>query len=303
MKSDRHQIVVSVENNPYSAWQAKLFYYSCLSRLEHHPLIVVHGSDEELQPDYREIVEAGGTIQQVPNYKLTPHGDEYPPRNTAGTLLHAYDICKGQADFIVLCDPDMIFIREPEFPTALSANQYSYLDYTRNEVIRASDALRIPPEDLSTRGRELKCGVPYVIPTADAQRLARGWLEALDAFPPRTWIDIMHAFGLAVMRLKMPFQLFQMVDLNSTREKRATREIIHYCYGDKAWNKRDFMTEVQVPLVWHTRIIAEPGTVMAELYSQIKEAHEFYPGSASCGAESPESLFSQLVFDAPEYLN
>lgn len=303
MKSDRHVIVVSAENNSYSAWQAKLFHYSCVSRLNHQPLIVVHGSDGELHPDYREIEEAGGKIQQVPNYKLTPSGDEYPPRNSAGTLLHAYDICKGQYDFIVLCDPDMIFVREPEFPETLSANEYAYVDYTRDEVIRASDKLGVPPEALSARGNELKAGTPYVIPMTDAQLLAQSWLEALDAFPPRNWIDIMHAFGLAVMKLKMPFQLFQMVDFNSRRDKKSTREIIHYCYGDKAWDKRDFMTEAQAPLVWYTGIIAEPGTVFAEIYSQIKEAREFYPESLPHGVETSAPLFPPPEFDAPEHLN
>lgn len=303
MKFDSHRVVVSAENNAYAAWQAKLFYYSCVSKADHQPLIIVHGSGEELHADYREIVEAGGTVEQAPNYKLTPHGDEYPPRNTAGSLLHAADICKGQADFIVLCDPDMLFVRRPEFPEVLSANECTYLNYTRDEVIRASDKLRIPPEVLSTRGNELKCGVPYVVPVAVADRLARAWLETLDAFPPRTWIDIMHAFGLVLMRLNLPFQLFQMVDTTSRRDNKSEREMIHYCYGDKAWNKRDFITEDKARLVWRTRIIAEPGTVMEQLYAQIKEAREFYHKSDSSDLDSSEPLYAPSIFDAPEYLN
>ena len=62
---DKHRIVVSAENTPYAAWQAKLFCYSCLHLLQHSPLIVVHESGRELHADYQSIVKAGAAVLSI----------------------------------------------------------------------------------------------------------------------------------------------------------------------------------------------------------------------------------------------
>ena len=59
-----HRIVVSAENTPYAAWQAKLFYYSCLRHLQESPLIIVHESGRELHADFHAIINAGGVVQK-----------------------------------------------------------------------------------------------------------------------------------------------------------------------------------------------------------------------------------------------
>ena len=46
----------------------------------------------------------------VPSYVI----DDRLPRNTAGTLLHAAEMCADD-DFIVLCDPDLLFVRKVTF--------------------------------------------------------------------------------------------------------------------------------------------------------------------------------------------
>src|SRR5437762_2752330 len=54
MATDNHLIVVSSENSPYLAWQTKLFYFSCLSRLKLQPLIIVHDLEDEWCTDFKD---------------------------------------------------------------------------------------------------------------------------------------------------------------------------------------------------------------------------------------------------------
>ena len=50
----KHRIVVSAENTAYSGWQAKLFYYSCITRAGHRPTIVVHQTGREWHPEFHD---------------------------------------------------------------------------------------------------------------------------------------------------------------------------------------------------------------------------------------------------------
>jgi hypothetical protein len=271
-----HRIVVSAENTPYAAWQAKLFCYSCLHHLQESPLIVVHESGRDLHSDYQSIIKAGGVVQTVPNYRITGQGDDYFPRNTAGTLLHAAKICNGENKFIVLCDPDMIFVRRPDFPATLSGDFYAYVNYDREVIDIVARSIGVTREMIETQKRELRCGVPYVIPVSEAARLAEVWLEAIDAFPPRRWEDSMHAFGLAVAKMDLRVTLTQFADHNYWPDNQVEREMIHYCYGDKIWTKRDYLTDAEAQTVWEPPTIALEGTISWEIFRQLREAREFY---------------------------
>ena len=107
-----HQIVVSAENNAYLGWQCKLFYYSCVTRTNHQPVIIVHESESDWHPDFRDLAKAGCRIYPAPGYRGRPFRDEYPPRNTAGSLMRAAELFAGDNSLIVLCDPDMIFTEQ-----------------------------------------------------------------------------------------------------------------------------------------------------------------------------------------------
>ncbi|MEJ7709311.1 MAG: hypothetical protein WKF84_05495 [Pyrinomonadaceae bacterium] len=78
-------------------------------------------------------------MRSVPNYKVTGHGDTYFPRNTAGTLYHAAEMLDDKCEFIVLCDPDMIFLRQPAFSDKLSGAHYPYLNYNQDHVRAAME--------------------------------------------------------------------------------------------------------------------------------------------------------------------
>jgi hypothetical protein len=271
-----HRIVVSAENTPYAAWQAKLFCYSCLRHLEEPPLIIVHESGRELHTDFHAIIKAGGAVQTVPNYRTTPHGDDYFPRNTAGTLRHAAETCNGQSEFIVLCDPDMIFVRRPDFPLTLAGDFYAYMNYDREVIDIAAHAIGVTREMIEAQKRQLRCGVPYVIPVSEAGRLAELWLEAIDAFPPRRWEDSMYAFGLAVAKMNLRLTLTRLADHNYRPDQRVEREMIHYCYGNEVWSKRDFLTDADARRVWRPPTTAREATIAWEIFRQLEEAREFY---------------------------
>lgn len=272
-----HRIVVSTENNPYAAWQTKLFHYSCLSRLGQSPVVIVHESARAAwHPDFHDLVRAGAVVRRAPTYRRSLH-DDYPPRNTAGTLLHAAELCDSGDEFIVLCDPDMIFARRPAFPSTLSGDYYPYMmNYDRAEVRAAAARLGVTAAMIEARREELHCGVPYVVPVADAARVGRAWLEAINSFDAPQRGDMMHAFGLAVLRLGMRVTLTHLIDHNYWQREPLTREVVHYCYGDEAWDKRHYFYEAQAPRVWEARADAPPGSVLSEILTQLREAREFY---------------------------
>jgi hypothetical protein len=272
----KHLIIVSAENNPYMAWQAKLLHYSCVTRLQQTPTFIVHETGSELHPDFNDIIRAGGTVCPAPNYRSTSHGDEYPPKNLAGTLRHAAEMNREPDRLFVLLDPDMLFARRPEMPETLSGDYCSYINFDKSFVETARQTMGIPLGALVSQKEELRCGGPYVIPSANAASLAEVWLEAVEAFPPRTWEDVMYAFGLAVVKLGLSVTLTRMMESNYWPNAVLKADVIHYCYGDKTWNKRQYFTPDQAPHVWEPKVAAPKETVLGEILSQIAEAREFY---------------------------
>jgi hypothetical protein len=274
--NNKHLIIVSAENNPYMAWQCKLFHFSCTSRLKNAPVFIVHETGAELHQDFQEIMKTGGRVQRAPSYKLTARGDLYPPRNTPGTLLHAAEIHGPECDSLVLCDPDMIFVRPPEFPTTLSGDYCSYMNYELDCVEVARASLGISRGLIDEQKEALRCGVPYAIPTSDARPLAEAWIEAIDAFPARKWEDVMYAFGLAAVKLGLKVWLTRMAESNYWPDANARADVVHYCYGDETWSKRHYFTPDQAQNVWQPRVEAPANTILGEILSQIREAEKFY---------------------------
>jgi hypothetical protein len=122
----------------------------------------------------------------------------------------------------------------------------------------------------------LRCGVPYVIPVAQARPLAQKWIEALDAFPARKWEDVMYAFGLAAVRLGLKVTSTRMAQSNYWPEAIPQADVIHYCYGDETWSKRHYFREDQARSIWQPRVEAEAETILGEILSQIRAAEKFY---------------------------
>ncbi|MGI8734176.1 MAG: hypothetical protein ACR2LM_12870 [Pyrinomonadaceae bacterium] len=271
-----HQIVVSAENNPYMGWQCKLFYFSCVTRLNQQPIIIVHETDQDWHPDFYDLAKAGCAVYSAPNYSANGSWDAYPARNHPGTLIHAAQRFAGQDAFIVLCDPDLIFTRSVEFPEKLSGEFSSFMNYDVDHVSEAMRELGIEREMLDQQKNSLSCSVPYVIPVAQARQLGTTWLRAIDAFRPRRWEDVMYAFGLALVKLELKLNITRMADTNYWPDEKVRAPIIHYAYGDDRWTKRDYFTVEQAARVWETRKEATEGTILGEVLTQIRQARDFY---------------------------
>jgi hypothetical protein len=280
----RYHIVVSAENNGYIGWQCKLFYYSCVTRTSFRPLFIVHAMDSEWHPDFCELVKAGALVRSAPTYAHTPY-DWYPCRNTAGTLLHALEFCHAD-DFLVLCDPDMIFVRQPAFPDCLAGNYYAYLNYADKPRVRAvADRLGVRWEAVMERHQSLCWGVPYVIPAGQVRTLANAWLETTDMFvPPRLWEDVMYALGLSALRLGLPIELTHNTVEDHVPDAPLTCDMIHYCQSSPLWNKRDYFYEEELPRVWHPIIQIERETILGEIVAQLGEARQFYDSGHATAA-------------------
>jgi hypothetical protein len=273
---DEYQIVVSAENNSYMAWQCQLFHSSCVSRLNQTPIFIVHQWEKDWSAGFVHITRAGGIVRSAPSYRTNAKGVSYPPRNTAGTLLEAANMNLGKTRFIVLCDPDMIFRRAPALPGTLSGESYSYLDYERADVQDAARRLGLATSLIKRQEKSLHCGVPYVIPVRDAGRLARAWLEAIDAFDSSEWDIGMYAFGLAVVKLGLRITLTNTTDTNYRPYAAMKSDIVHYCYGGRGWNKRSYWADDKAAMVWNSSARAPKGTILGELLNQIREAKNFY---------------------------
>ncbi|MDQ3820254.1 MAG: hypothetical protein M3362_21590 [Acidobacteriota bacterium] len=275
--NNRHLIVVSAENNPYMAWQSKLFHYSCVSRLNQVPVLVVHDTGAAgLHPDFEEIVKSGGSLLRAESFKLSIKGDLYRPRNTPGTLLRAAERFGSQYEFVVLCDPDMIFTRPINFSETLSGDYCSYIKNGHDFLEAARQSLGVSRALVDEQRERLRCGVPYVIPTGCARELAAAWLEAIDAFKGRRWEDVMYAFGLAAVKLGLKVELTHMAQSNYWPDAILKAYVVHYCYGDPAWSKRHFFREEKARDVWRADAKAPEGSVLGEILTQIREARKFY---------------------------
>jgi len=271
-----HQIVVSAENNPYIAWQCKLFYYSCVTRMNHQPVIIVHDTGDDWHRDFYELAKAGCAIYSAPNYRFDRAGNDYACRNHPGSLLRAAELFHDREIFIVLCDPDMIFVRPFEFPKALAGEFSSFMDYDRDFVNEVLPKLGMTREALEQQKDSLCVSVPYVIPSKIARELGEAWMSTIELFSQRRWEDVMYAFGLSAINTGSPVEVTHLVDHNYWPEEILGAPMIHYAYGDERWNKRDYTADSTSANVWCPPDNYPPETILGELSNQIREAREFY---------------------------
>jgi hypothetical protein len=271
------RVVISAEANWYMAWQAMLAHYSCVTRLRHAPLVVVHEREEAALEVFSEIGRIGGEVLPAPSYRMTAWGRDYAPRNTAGTLLEAARVLSPGIKYLVLCDPDVVFVRRLPLMRGMAAAACGYMDYADPPVRAAMRRLGIAPSALEPHGGNLCCGIPYIIPRSHATPLALAWLEAIDAFPRPRWEDVMHAFGLAVLKLKLPLRCLPIADTNFDAAAPVRAPVVHYCYDNALWSKRRFASSRAFKRVWHPPEGAVVGSVLAAVLDQLAAASRFYP--------------------------
>ncbi len=297
----RYEFVISVENRPYLLWQAMLFHYSCLKHQGQAPLIVVHKGDEPLLEGFDSIARSGGRIQTAPNFRDVDHV-VYPPRNEPAALQYV----ECDTDYIMLCEPDMVFL-EPLSLEGIELNQsrvsfdrVGYLEADREEYQPALDEVcrRADIDPQALRTHPINGGVPHILPNHLKNQLSQQWLYGIELFakysleaptagksPPAEpgihWVAMMWAIVLAVHRLKLHPVMTQLCLLNSHGHSPlpppspSGPKIIHYCYGDEGFNKRDF-TDAHSAMhrVWN--VLPDDGSINGAIRGQLREAREFY---------------------------
>jgi hypothetical protein len=276
--SDRYQIFVSTENSRYMAWQTQLFCYSAWTALDQRPVVVLHDSGETIRAEYLDLQKRGFTVIEVPSYATTRARGAYPPRNEVGSLVEIASKPPLGSGPILFCEPDMLFVQPLGYGSGLAAEFYVYLHYedphVRN-VLRKFGMGHLADEFNKTR----RFGVPYLIPQQHLQGLARRWIEVIDQFDQLEWIDIMYAFGIALALEGLDVEITHFMTDNY-RPTRPLRHVIHYCYGDNAWNKRSFRCSSPLELPNESLAFGQPGTVLGEIMRQLRGAKAFFSVSA-----------------------
>ena len=288
-------IVVSAENSYYHSWQAMLFHYSCVTKMGCAPIIVVHGDSGQLVDGFRLIEEKGGRVQTAHNFRRVG-GFDCAPRNTVGTL----SCVASDADYLVLCDPDMIFVRPlPLAQYQITADQISfdsvsYLVLNEDnlaEVAAASRRANIALESL--RKTPISGGVPHIVPASLRERVASEWMRAVDCFVPAErpasgqavpnlpWLASMWALVFVVHRLGLNAVITQFCLSNFDGRKElapcgpAAPSMLHYCYGDAEFEKRSFFDVTHArELVWQQQ--APAGTVNGTLCAELRAAALYF---------------------------
>ena len=301
----RHEIVVCTENIPYMVWQAMLFHHSCMRHLGQAPIIMVHMNDEPLLSGFDRIRERGGHIQTAPNYHHL-NGIAYPARNTAGSMRHV----QTDADYIVLCDPDMIFLQPLPWrelslePQQVSFDFVGYLnaDDPQHQPVVDNVCRQADVDPQSLRNPHFNGGVPHVIPIRRQKSLSDLWFEQIEVFqrlptaplkspdarpdgghihPQTKWISIMWALAIAVKRLNLQPVLTRMCISNFDGGRplpalgKTGPRLIHYCYQDPGFGKHAFGSqEAAERSVW--RVPPDDGSVCGNIRQQLRDACGFY---------------------------
>lgn len=275
MTTRAFDVVVSAENTHYLAWQTHLFCYSSLTYLRQAPIVIVHGTDRPLLPEFAVLERFGCRVLEVPSYARTPAGTLCQTRNASATLLLAADVAAH--DHVLLCDPDMCFTGALEYRTAVAANYYRFVDYGDRRVRGVLRHVGLA-DRVGALNAGSKFGPPYFVARSITARLGQRWLDVFDLFEPPQWMDSMPAFGIAVALEGLEAEATDIVSTNlSPREPLPAGRIIHYCYGDDGWDKRIWFASGS-PLSRPDTAdpVAPPGSLLEELVRQIREARRFF---------------------------
>lgn len=290
LSSDDIEIVISVENNLYCAWQSLLAHYSCQKNLNITPLVVVHGEPHyPLHRHFLTLLEHGGRIQRVLNYRSVGTAD-YPPRNTAATLINV----NTTAPFIMLCDPDFLFlnpITRNALPNGENEITFDYMSFmtladdVKEELREPAHKAGVSLEKLATLDT-LGGAVPHIIPTSLSRRLGSDWFKCIEFFArskdPILWTASMWALVFSVQRLGLDYSITRLAVTDAGHQKMIDVDasdapsILHYSYGNEYFNKRDYI-ESDVSLassVWHLK--APAGSMSAFITAYLNDVKHQY---------------------------
>lgn len=284
--------IVSTENNPYMAWQCALFLYSARTRANIDPTFIVHederfGHHELLW--FRWIESVQGKIVRVPSYKGTLCGKEYKPRNTIGTVLEAADRFKD--DFLVLCDPDMLFLKpvQPHHHNSGDRVTNLWVQKAGFRKLWLDAPLNRSQRDWLLEDRRYSVGVPHVMERKSAKDWATEWMRLLDTSHRHyVWESSMWDWGFAAARLGIPYYISHHSVTNAFDTNRTQgHAMVHYCYGTHRWGKRKHLQlSEDDPLSVIRGVPRAPvGSVDEAIFIQLRGLHNAYVASRARARE------------------
>lgn len=301
-------IVVSAENTRYLGWQSALFHFSCVQATGRAPMVVVHGDEPELVPEFRQIAEAGGRIQREPNFRIY-RGIEFPPFNTIATAR----LAETDAGHILLAEPDMVFVHPPpvvqslaEMDTdAISFDALGYLHiHDGNRERMRTVCERVGADFGALEANPIDGGVPHLIAAAQRAPLCAAWFDftlaiakAVRAFDqrwwhslvrrspmnrPGNWISGMWGLVLATRKLGLSPVMTDWCKSNlpgglfgSNDRPKPSPSIIHYCYSRTDFDKRRHR-DLRSVLAWAHAGERPLDDAAAAIRRQIKAAADCY---------------------------
>lgn len=253
------RIVVSAEDSPYMLWQSILFRHSCLTRVGVEPYFVVHRfpGRRALSDSWPAAIPPERIIE-APSYRGIVAGEPYYPRNSAGTLCEAANVFRD--GWIVLCDPDMLFVRDPKFKPRWECSRVHYNPqpwYTKKEK-------KVEP-------RLMSVGVPYIVEARWARWVGGHWLSRIDSVKNYVWEVSMWEYVYTLRDLKIKYRSSNLCATNEGKYPMRGEPMIHYCYGTERWDKRNYSRDRDAISVFEN-VPAKPLTnCEAEIFRQLRE--------------------------------
>jgi len=287
-------IVVSAENNHYMAWQCMLFHYSCEVHLGLTPLFLVHGDEEPLLPGFSMIEAKGGRLQRAPNFRDA--GTHFSPRNT----IHSLELAESDAEYVMLCEPDMIFLGSLEPDAIASRMKANEVSFDAVRYLRIDRGFERPLREVCARAgidfaavaaARTSGGVPHIVPNRQRAGLCRDWSTLTDlclerfnaAFGPNTsgaWLSGMWGMLLAVRKFGLHIYWTELCVNNYgnpalSKDDASGPPMVHYCYGDESWSKRHYHGSAEAfESVWTST--APDGTVNGAICRQLTETAAYF---------------------------
>jgi hypothetical protein len=197
------------------------------------------------------------------------------------------------AELLVLCDPDLVFLRPVAFdrlgagPGVLAMDGVGYMTAgaADNAGWLETGCERAGVDHAALRGHGPFGGVPYVVHATDRERLARDWLRCIEHFlhadphgrDPIHWIGGMWAAVFAARREGIEIRMTELSAMNWNRGLLdPAASIIHYCLGDETFDKRAFQWGPAATWdVWDVRPVGD-GTVSDRVRAEIADAAAFH---------------------------
>lgn len=97
----------------------------------------------------------------------------------------------------------------------------------------------------------------------------------IDLFEEIDWIDMMYAFGFVACIERLDIITTRTMDTNVTDESAINGTLIHYCYADRAFDKRRYQQRSVLEVSEEQLAVGFPGTINSEIFRQIGGLRSF----------------------------